>query len=188
MRNHRPLHRLNRSQLKQIGLAAGIAGILGAIILLGVDAHGSTALAAPRLDPAAPMGPVALQATAAPHPQPLGMHAITVLPSGGSGIGSAPAVTVKDTIQWSQSHPMPYTLNPTAPYTVTGAACMSAEAASQRLHGESIGLPATAEVCVVDLRGTFVFPGPGQPDSVIYTSGVEVFDAKTGNLILWGGV
>jgi hypothetical protein len=55
------------------------------------------------------------------------------------------------------------------------------------LNGEGAGLPDAAPVVFVTLQGMFTFPGP-HGVSAEYPYGFEVFDAKTGNLLLFGGL
>lgn len=66
---------------------------------------------------------------------------------------------------------------------------MSSAQASALMHEAATGLPATAPVCYVKLNGPFtqqaapVAPGAKQLSAVAY--GVEIFDAQTGNLLMW---
>jgi hypothetical protein len=56
-------------------------------------------------------------------------------------------------------------------------------------HGESTGLPESAPVYYVQLQGPFLLVNAGSPRGakvLTLGTGVEVFDARTGNLILWG--
>ena len=58
------------------------------------------------------------------------------------------------------------------------------------MGGEYISRPDSALVCYVELRGPFfpthvsVPPGQALPETV--DGGIEVFDAQTGNLLVWG--
>ena len=50
----------------------------------------------------------------------------------------------------------------------------------------STGLPDDALVCYVELRGALTFAAaPGV--TLTFQRGYEVFDAHTGNLLMWGG-
>jgi hypothetical protein len=58
------------------------------------------------------------------------------------------------------------------------------------LLGMSLGRPAPALLCYVNLRGTFQVSGPlsqqGQPSVTTVNCAYAVFDAHTGNLLLAG--
>lgn len=66
---------------------------------------------------------------------------------------------------------------------------MTSREASNLLGGEDIGLPDNAQVYFVVLRGPFVMENmhvpPGEQVPAV-DRGDEVFDAQTGNLLLWG--
>jgi hypothetical protein len=55
------------------------------------------------------------------------------------------------------------------------------------LQGEDAGFPDDALLCYVELHGDFTFL---VPQSVVmrYHRGYEVFDARTGNLVMAGGL
>ncbi|MDQ2904052.1 MAG: hypothetical protein M3Y81_10905 [Chloroflexota bacterium] len=60
--------------------------------------------------------------------------------------------------------------------------------ASALMKGAETGLPATAAVCYVKLKGPFTLVAPVAPGArplptVAY--GVEIFDGQTGNLLMW---
>ncbi|GCF09725.1 hypothetical protein [Dictyobacter arantiisoli] len=66
---------------------------------------------------------------------------------------------------------------------------LSSKDASARLSGESLGLPDTAPVYLVKVQGPFkttmmpFAPGAKAISQVPY--GIEVFDAETGNMLIW---
>ncbi len=65
---------------------------------------------------------------------------------------------------------------------------ITSEQASVLMRGEQTGLPPTASICYVKLHGPFtpvapLAPGAKQLPTVPY--GVEIFDAQTGNLLMW---
>ena len=64
---------------------------------------------------------------------------------------------------------------------------MSSAAVGQRLNGASTGLPDDTPLCYVELTGDFTFSGPPGAEPH-FARGFEVFDAKTGNLLLAGGL
>ncbi|HJT56571.1 MAG TPA: hypothetical protein VJ761_08750 [Ktedonobacteraceae bacterium] len=70
---------------------------------------------------------------------------------------------------------------------------VTAERASELMKGESVGRPDTALVCYVKVQGPFrltnIRGGPAQIASKMPTTamyGDAVFDAHTGNLLVWG--
>jgi hypothetical protein len=55
------------------------------------------------------------------------------------------------------------------------------------LHSARLGVPDEEPMCLVIMSGKFVFSGPpGQTPT--FPIGVEVFDARTGNLMQYGGL
>ncbi len=70
---------------------------------------------------------------------------------------------------------------------------VTARQASQLMHGESVGRPDSYLVCYVKVEGPFlltnVHGGPPRPNAKAPTTakyGDAVFDAHTGNLLVWG--
>jgi len=70
---------------------------------------------------------------------------------------------------------------------------ISARQASQLMVGESVGRPDDALVCYVKVEGPFLLTnirgGPPRPNAKVpatATYGDAVFDAHTGNLLVWG--
>jgi hypothetical protein len=54
------------------------------------------------------------------------------------------------------------------------------------LHSARLGIPDQEQVCLVVMSGTFAFGGPpGQTPTFPFA--IEVFDARTGNLLQYGG-
>ncbi|MGH2497074.1 MAG: hypothetical protein ACRDIV_20440 [Ktedonobacteraceae bacterium] len=90
---------------------------------------------------------------------------------------------------------------PTAPYpilvpiqgthlTIEKVLFVSSQEATQLMHGESTGLPDSALVCFVLLKGPFyvqIDRPPNDPAGAAQTATeiAEVFDAHTGNLLVW---
>ncbi len=70
---------------------------------------------------------------------------------------------------------------------------ITSKQASELTRGESVGRPDNAIVCYVQLRGPFI---PGELDVPIGVSNpnatvlrvYEIFDAHTGNMLVWGGL
>lgn len=97
--------------------------------------------------------------------------------------------TISDVQAYLQTHPFPGGHPvPGATASVVTIQFMTSEQASALMHGAQTGLPATASVCYVKLHGPFTqegspVPPGGQLPTVDY--GVEIFDAQTGNLLMW---
>jgi hypothetical protein len=65
---------------------------------------------------------------------------------------------------------------------------MTAGELSQQLNGENFGVQAATTLFVAELSGHFVFPSPPGAEDSTYRLGIEVFDARTGNLLATGGL
>jgi hypothetical protein len=80
---------------------------------------------------------------------------------------------------------------PGATLTITSIQFITASQASQLLGGEDIGRNSTQLVCYVVVKGPFNVINMSLPPTVsgkvsmIRQSGVMVFDAYTGNLLIW---
>lgn len=103
----------------------------------------------------------------------------------------SPAFTADDVKIYYQSHS--FSAGPTvsgAAPTITSIRFITSQQAQALMHGEFVGLPASAMVCYVALHGPFyptlVSVPPGQTLPATVDNGFEVFDAHTGNLLLWG--
>lgn len=65
---------------------------------------------------------------------------------------------------------------------------ISSKQASQQLDGTSPGLPDNALVCFVVIKGPFLLTADSQPSRLrvpTVNTGIEVFDAHTGNQLVW---
>lgn len=100
---------------------------------------------------------------------------------------TTPAYTAADVIQYVGSHPMPHSISAGLHPVVVSVRFLTSNQISAMLGGESTGLPDDTLLCYVELRGTFVFPGP-QSTTVTYARGFEVFDAHSGNILMGGGL
>jgi hypothetical protein len=107
-------------------------------------------------------------------------------------IHGTPAFTVEDVRLYYQSHP--FSAGPTVsgvPPTIESTRFMTSHEAEVLLQ-VFIGRPDSAMVCVVEVLGpfypTYVSVPPGQALPKTVDRGVAVFDAQTGNLLLWGFV
>lgn len=118
---------------------------------------------------------------------PLGIPALT--PRASLMAASGSRFTRDDVLQYIAAHPQIVQAQPSKPVPiVTQVQFVTAQRASELLHGESIGLADTAPVYVVTVQGSFVFTGaPPSPHfraSTPYTTMTLIFDAHTGNLII----
>jgi hypothetical protein len=67
---------------------------------------------------------------------------------------------------------------------------ISGDEASMLLGGETVDRPDDYLICYVELRGPFLLSGMSLPPGVkppIVQTAFEVFDAHTGNLLVFGG-
>lgn len=97
-------------------------------------------------------------------------------------------ITRQDVIRYVQLAGMPHTLGPSPTLTVTFAELLTSAEISARLHGASTGYASNALLWFVEMRGTFVFPGPPHSHVVQAHVGYQIFDPTTGNLIMYGGL
>jgi hypothetical protein len=126
------------------------------------------------------------QAVTSPQSGSLGLPAIQpTLPKTPS-----PRFTTVDVRTYLRTHPfMSGPLVKGATSTIVAIQFMTSKQASELMHGASVGLPDSALVCYVKLHGPFtqvnasVPPGAEQLPPAEF--GVEIFDAETGNLLMW---
>lgn len=122
------------------------------------------------------------------NPARLGVQAI--VPSTASGLQR---FTVQDANAYVSTHPFPSgpTTTGVSP-TVVSTSFITTKEANTRMHGEHTGLSDTALVCYVVLKGPFAMTNVSRPYGVKALPpenvGVEVFDAQTGNLLMWWAV
>ncbi len=98
-----------------------------------------------------------------------------------------PAFTADDVTVYIQTQSFIRTTSGAVP-TITQITFMTAQQASALLQGEDIGRPDNALVCYVALEGSFQTRGPLPPGAAnpIVHIAYELFDAQTGNLLMWG--
>lgn len=104
---------------------------------------------------------------------------------------TTPAFTEADVRAYLNTRPFPSgPLVKGATSTVVEIKFITSAQASALMQGESTGLPDTALVCYVKLHGPFEMTHastpPGAKPLPPTTFGIEVFDAYTGNLLMWG--
>ncbi len=113
---------------------------------------------------------------------PIGVPAIQPHLSG------VPAFTEDDVREYVSARPFNgHRFESKGPVTITRILFITSYDACQLMRGESVGLPNDAIVCYVQLSGTFLFSSPFSttPQPPLHT-GEEVFDGKTGNLLVLG--
>lgn len=108
--------------------------------------------------------------------------------------GVEPAFTQDDVITFFQKYG--FYAGPVVPgahLKILTIQFVTASKASQLMVGESVGRPDNALVCYVKVEGPFfltnIHGGPPRPNSKVPTTakyGDAVFDAHTGNLLVWG--
>ena len=102
---------------------------------------------------------------------------------------STPRFTVADVQAYFKTHV--FLGGPTvkgATVSIISVQFITSKQASVLMRGEETGLPPTATVCYVKLRGPFTLVAPIAPGSKPLPTvpyGVEIFDAQTGNLLMW---
>lgn len=107
-------------------------------------------------------------------------------------VGSGTTPTSNEVKKFVLGHKFPLDATATGkPTAILDIEFITANAASAKMQGESVGLPATAMVIYVKVHGPFVFSAmslpPGTKSGPIHTQdAVEVFDAATGNILLAG--
>jgi len=84
------------------------------------------------------------------------------------------------------SHPIPQAVKATG-ITITSISFLPSEQVSALLHSARLDVPAKNPMCLVIMTGTFVFAGP-PGTSPAFPTAIEVFDARTGNLMQAGGL
>jgi hypothetical protein len=130
--------------------------------------------------------------TKAPTPVPIvepATGAVGLTASGVPAIAVAAAgskITHSDVREYVLSHPLPGTIK-TANVTIVSTTFLPNNGVSTMLHTPRIGVSAQEAMCVVVLSGQFTFSGPPKA-SATFPIAVEVFDARTGHLMQYGGL
>jgi len=164
------------------------------VILIALGALLQAACALSTGSPGGLSGPAAAVATLTP--PPIGTP-VTSLPSsapqspaGAPGISprlsGTPAFTTADMAQYVTSHPIPGAAGRGAPANIRNA-FLPSEVVSGFLGHTPLLRPAGTLLGYVELRGGFTFPG-ADAVPLTYPSAYEVFDARSGNLVAYGGL
>lgn len=109
-----------------------------------------------------------------------------IAPRTSSTSRSTPTFTLDDAKQYVNTHPLPDAVITGPKPVIIQAAFLPSQDISKRLNGESMDVPDGTILCYVELHGTFTFYGPSNI-KVTYSTGVEIFDIHTGNLLVAGG-
>jgi hypothetical protein len=114
-----------------------------------------------------------------PHALPTGRSAIKPTLSG------VPSFSLNDARTYAESGRIP--IGVARNVHATDAKFLTSAEVSQRLDGATTGLADDAPLCFVEMQGDFTFAGPSGA-TPHFTRAFEVFDAKSGNLLLSGGL
>jgi hypothetical protein len=166
---HRPAVGVHRSWISWLVIGA-IALILIVALTIAIDPHGwlnfTSAASA-----AQPTAAITSGAGITPH---LNLNAT------GPNVVRYTTADAEAFIKRSLSHgTLDGTIKAHGPYTFTEAAFMTAQAANALLNN-NLGILLNETVCVVGIRGDFTVYAD------TYTYAFEVFDGKTGNVLLTG--
>jgi hypothetical protein len=119
--------------------------------------------------------------TVSNNPQAQGRRAITPHQVAHT-TASTPTFTIADAASYVGQHAMPLSLDTTHPQVVSTS--FLTDQAVRALVGDNPGLNPTALVCYVTVRGTFTVSTPSGREETFH-KGAEIFDAHTGNLLMW---
>jgi hypothetical protein len=118
-----------------------------------------------------------------------GSQAPRALPTGQTAIrprlSAVPSFSAEDARAYAETAGMPR--GAVRNVRVTQVAFLSSAQVSRRLGGISTGLPEEAPLCYVEMQGEFTFSDP-LGGLLRFERGFEVFDARTGNLLVAGGL
>jgi hypothetical protein len=172
------------SKPQMISMTLVVAMLACAIMLL--QACGSKKQATPARM-AMPPSPLPATYPALEHQPVRGVAAVAV-----SRPGQLPAFAPEELGRFAETHPVPR-LMMTGPPHVTKLDCaQTAKTVGSLLRGKRTGLSDSTPVCYVELQGSFTVSGPrsagkNRSVSTAFETAFEVFDSKTGNLLLSGG-
>ena len=161
--------------LRCLGVAVGLLSL--ALLLAGCQLGGGQTVSTNPPPPPVPSLPP-LSAITPNAPAPQGDPAIR------PHLSAVPAFTTQDMTRYVTSHPLPG--NSGTP-TITRNVFLPSQDVAARI-GVPIGRAAAALVGYVELQGSFAFPNLLGGAPVTYSAAFEVFDAQTGNLLVYGGL
>jgi hypothetical protein len=133
----------------------------------------------------------ASHAPAAPEPVPVVSPAAdsTGITATGEPAITPPAdgqITDAQVRRYVQSHRLPQALKATN-VAIRSISFLPSKQVSSVLHTAGLDVPAQELMCLVVLTGKFTFSGP-PGETPTFPAGIEVFEAKTGNLMQAGGL
>lgn len=100
---------------------------------------------------------------------------------------AVPAYTTDDMVTYVKSHPLPGNLASGSAPTILQAAFLPGATVTQLL-GTPIGRSDATLVGYVELQGSFAFVGAVPATSPVYPYAFALFDAQSGNLLMFGGL
>lgn len=121
----------------------------------------------------------------------------TVTPQQLVGVGaitpsSTGTITQTDVMNYVQTHNIPFNSATQAAHKVESISFVTSKQVNTLLNRKNTYIPDNYPLCFVTFSGTFLFPHPPVPvvsrRSFTYQRAFEVFDAKTGNLLMGGGL
>lgn len=138
-------------------------------------------------------GATALAATGTATPVNTGSKALgipAIAPRSGAFSASQPTFTSDDVVRYVNAHAVPQARLSNGTLTVTKVSFMTSQQVSILLNGESTGVDDDTLLCVAEMQGNVVFMhnSPDARTPLSFTNVYEVFDAHTGNLLMWGGL
>lgn len=172
---------MRQHQSKVLGLLMLIT-VTGSV-LLALSAHSNQSSSVGTGNPAPVQRQPSLYTSAPTGSVPIGIPAIQ--PRTAVVGSSMPSFTADDARQWAQSHGIPHA-SVVGKLTVSDVIFAPSWKVSATLGGEDMGVPDSSLLCLVELHGSVTFTNP-RVGPVTYPVAYEVFDAETGNLIVFGG-
>jgi hypothetical protein len=100
--------------------------------------------------------------------------------------GAAAPFTLHDVEQYFANKNLPKNKSSTADFRVDTLEFLTNEEVTKRLDGASPGLGNTDKIGFVTLKGEFIFTGPSPSPPTRFTRAYAAFDARTGNLLMFG--
>lgn len=135
---------------------------------------------------------VAKQPVEVPKPVPVvepAPGAVGLPASGGAAITplANSQITDAQVRSYVLSHRVPRALRATN-VAVLSSSFISSKQVRALLHSASLGVPDEEPMCLVVMSGEFVFSGPPGSHTATFPIAVELFNARTGNLLQVGGL
>jgi hypothetical protein len=154
-------------------MLASFTALSSLILLGGCQEAPTTSIASPSAEEAIK------RAQAGPHQLATGRVAIKPSLSG------TPAFRPEEARAYAESGRIP--IGVAHNVHATAVSFITSGEVSKRLDGASTGFPDDTALCFVEMQGEFTFSGP-KGSAPRYERAFEVFDAKSGNLLMAGGL